>query len=86
MTLGSHITPLCRSHIEQANVVFCSAHPMIELWQKEMNPDVRSLQSLYAEGKDRRITYREMVDTMLSEVRAGKKVVGAFYGRPGVFA
>ncbi len=27
-----------------------------------------------------------MVDTMLSEVRLGKKVVGAFYGHPGVFA
>lgn len=86
MTLGSHITPLCRSHIEQADVVFCSAHPMHELWLKEMNTDVRSLQGLYTEGKDRRITYRQMVDTMLAEVRLGKKVVGAFYGHPGVFA
>lgn len=86
MTLGAHITPICRSHIEQADVVFCSAHPMMELWLKDMTPDVRSLQGLYAEGKDRRITYREMVDVMLAEVRAGKKVVGAFYGHPGVFA
>jgi uncharacterized protein YabN with tetrapyrrole methylase and pyrophosphatase domain len=86
MTLGAHITPICRSHIEQADVVFTSAHPMIKLWLKEMNPDVRTLQCLYAQGKDRRITYREMVDVMLTEVRAGKKVVGAFDGHPGVFA
>lgn len=86
MTLGAHISPVCRSHIEQADIVFCSAHPIMELWLKEMNTDVRSLQYLYAEGKDRRITYIEMVDAMMNEVRAGKKVVGAFYGHPGVFA
>jgi precorrin-6B methylase 1 len=86
MTLGAHISPICRSHIEQADVVFCSAHPVMELWLKEMNADVRSLQYLYKEGKDRRTTYIEMVEAMLREVRAGKKVVGAFYGHPGVFA
>ena len=32
MTLGAHITPICRSHIEQADVVFTSAHPMMEEW------------------------------------------------------
>lgn len=87
MTLGSHITPLSRSHIEQADVVFSSASDSyVELWIKEMNQDVRSLQPFYAEGKDRRQTYREMIDAMMTEVRAGKKVVGAFYGHPGVFA
>lgn len=87
MTLGSHISPLSRSHIEQADVVFCSvSDSYVELWIKEMNSNVRSLQSLYAQGKDRRQTYREMVEVMMREVRAGKKVVGAFYGHPGVFA
>ncbi|MDF2179410.1 SAM-dependent methyltransferase [Aliiglaciecola sp. CAU 1673] len=87
MTLGSHIAPLCRSYIEQADVVFCGvSNAIVEMWVKEMNPDVRSLQVHYQEGKDRRITYREMVEAMMTEVRAGKKVVGAFYGHPGVFA
>ena len=87
MTLGSHITPLSRSHIEQADVVFCSvSDSYVELWVKDMNKDVRSLQKYYAEGKDRRQTYREMIDAMMTEVRAGRKVVGAFYGHPGVFA
>jgi hypothetical protein len=87
ITLGSHISPLARSHIEQADVVFAGvADGIVELWLQRMHGDVRSLQPLYAHGKDRRQTYREMVDVMLAEVRAGKRVCGVFYGHPGVFA
>ena len=87
MTLGSHITPLARSHIEQADVVFVAVSDgIVEQWIEGMNADVRSLQPYYREGKSRLETYREMVEAMLAEVRAGKKVVGAFYGHPGVFA
>jgi precorrin-3B methylase len=87
MTLGSHITPLSRSHIEKSDVVFVGASDgIIELWVQQMHPDVRSLQPYYREGKSRMQTYREMVDAMLTEVRAGKNVCGAFYGHPGVFA
>jgi len=87
MTLGSHITPLARSYIEKADVVFTAlSDGIIELWLARMNPDVRSFQSLYQEGKSRADTYREMVEAMLSEVRCGKQVCGAFYGHPGVFA
>jgi hypothetical protein len=87
MTLGSHISPLSRSYIEQADIVFVGAsHHLVELWVKEMNPNVLSLQVCYAPGKDRRISYQEMVDMMMLQVRSGKKVVGAFYGHPGIFA
>jgi hypothetical protein len=87
MTLGSHLGPLARSHIEKADVVFAvMSDGLVEQWLSEMHPDVRSLQSLYREGKSRADTYREMVETMLTEVRAGKGVCGAFYGHPGVFA
>lgn len=87
MTLGSHLGPLARNQIETADVVFAAMSDGIaEQWLSQMHPDVRSLQPLYREGKSRRQTYREMVDTMLAEVRAGKKVCGAFYGHPGVFA
>jgi uncharacterized protein YabN with tetrapyrrole methylase and pyrophosphatase domain len=87
MTLGSHITPLARSYIEKADVVFTAlSDGIIELWMAKMNPNVRSFQALYREGKSRADTYREMVDAMLTEVRAGKQVCGAFYGHPGVFA
>lgn len=87
MTLGSHITPLSRSYIENADVVFtATSNGIVEQWLATMNKDVRSLQQFYREGKSRMTTYREMVDAMLAEVRAGKKVCGAFYGHPGVFA
>jgi siroheme synthase len=87
MTLGSHITPLARSYIEKADVVFTAlSDGVIELWLAKMNADVRSLQPLYKEGKPRTETYRQMVEVMLTEVRAGKQVCGAFYGHPGVFA
>ncbi|WP_206674648.1 SAM-dependent methyltransferase [Rheinheimera pleomorphica] len=87
ITLGSHISPLSRSYIEQADVVFVLvADGITEKWIEQMNADVRSLQPYYLEGKSRMITYREMVAAMLAEVTAGKNVVGAFYGHPGVFA
>jgi uncharacterized protein YabN with tetrapyrrole methylase and pyrophosphatase domain len=87
MTLGSHITPLSRSYIEKSDVVFAATSDgIVEAWLSSMNPDVRSLQPLYTPGKSRKETYRQMVDVMLAEVRAGKQVCGAFYGHPGVFA
>jgi Tetrapyrrole (Corrin/Porphyrin) Methylases len=87
MTLGSHITPLARSHIEKADLVFAAVSAgAMEVWLAKMNADVRSLQPYYREGKSRMQTYREMVDVMLAEVRGGKRVCGAFYGHPGVFA
>lgn len=87
MTLGSHLTPLARSYIEKSDVVFAATSDgIIELWLSQMHPDVRSLQPLYQDGKSRMDTYRQMVETLLTEVRAGKRVCGAFYGHPGVFA
>lgn len=87
MTLGSHLTPLARDYIQKAEVVFTAlSDGIIEMWIAGMNADVRSLQSFYREGKSRMQTYREMVEAMLTEVRAGKRVCAAFYGHPGVFA
>lgn len=87
MTLGSHLTPLARDHIEQADVVFAAlSDHIVEMWLQRMNPDVRSLQPYYAEGKPRSKTYQEWVDLMMAEVRAGKRVCGVFYGHPGIFA
>ncbi|MDX1571622.1 MAG: SAM-dependent methyltransferase [Xanthomonadales bacterium] len=87
MTLASHLTPLSRSHIETADVVFSlMSHGLVEKWLAEMHPDVRSLQPYYESGPDRLESYRRMIETMLVEVRRGLRVVGAFYGHPGVFA
>jgi len=87
MTLGSHITPLSRSYIEKADVVFVAAsNNIVEQWVEGMNENVRSMQQYYQEGLPRIKTYQKMVEVMMTEVRAGKKVCGAFYGHPGVFA
>ena len=87
MTLGAHISPISTSYIAQADVIFSLMSTGItERWVEEMHTDVRSLQPYYQEGKNRNITYNEMVEAILTEVRAGKKVVAAFYGHPGVFA
>ncbi|MCB1583301.1 MAG: SAM-dependent methyltransferase [Marinicella sp.] len=87
MTLGAHITPIAKTFIEQADVVFVSAsNRLVEEWVRTMNPNMVSLQSFYAEGKSRLNTYREMTQAILDKVREGKKVCGAFYGHPGVFA
>lgn len=87
ITLGAHISPVARSHIQHADVVFTGVSDgVVELWLQEMHKDVRSLQSLYGEGVPRMDTYRRMVETMLAEVRLGKRVCGVFYGHPGVFA
>ncbi|MGN2243832.1 SAM-dependent methyltransferase [Frateuria sp. GZRR33] len=87
MTLGSHLTPLARSHIEQADVVFAGlSDGIVEKWLERMHADVRSLQPYYREGKSRLKTYREWVELMMAQVRAGKRVCGVFYGHPGIFA
>lgn len=87
MMLGAHLTPRARRHIETADVVFVAvSDPLVEQWVQRMNADVRSLQPFYREGRSRHRTYADMVGAMLTEVRAGRTVCGAFYGHPGVFA
>ena len=87
MTLGSHLTPLARNCIEQADVVFAAlSDHLVELWLQRMHPDVRSLQPYYVEGKSRIKTYQEWVDLIMAEVRASKHVCAVFYGHPGIFA
>lgn len=87
MMLGAHLAPRARRTIETAEVVFVHASDaIVEQWVARMHPDVRSLQPHYAPGRPRREVYRSMVATILAEVRAGRRVCGAFYGHPGVFA
>jgi len=87
MMLGAHITPISKSYIETADVVFVLvSNGIVEQWIEGMNADVRSLQPFYNEGTSRLETYSGMVEAIMTEVRAGKKVCGVFYGHPGVFA
>lgn len=87
MMLGAHLTPRARGWLEGADAVWVAASdPLVEAWALSLNPNARSFQPLYAEGKPRQQTYREMLETLLAALRAGRRVVGAFYGHPGVFA
>ncbi|HET8899940.1 MAG TPA: SAM-dependent methyltransferase [Rhodanobacteraceae bacterium] len=88
MMLGAHLSPLARSHIEQADVVFAAVSDgIVEQWLERMHPDVRSLQPYYGKGdKSRMTTYREWVAVMMAEVRTGRRVCAVFYGHPGIFA
>lgn len=87
MLLGAHLAPRARQQIAQADVVFAAASDsIVELWLQDLRPDVVSLQPYYADGKSREDTYTQMVDAILVQVRRGRRVCGAFYGHPGVFA
>ncbi|MCM2680994.1 SAM-dependent methyltransferase [Echinimonas agarilytica] len=86
MRLAGHISPVSKSHLEKADVVFSAiSDGVTELWLQELHPNVISLQQYYQEGKSRKVTYQQMVDAMVSAVRDGHRVVGAFYGHAGVF-
>jgi len=87
MMVGAHMSPICQSHIEQADVVFvCVAEHYMEAWITSLNNNTVNLQSFYEDGKDRHETYAQMTNAMLNKVEQGQKVVGAFYGHPSVFA
>ena len=87
MTLGAHISPICKNHIEQADKVFLlMSNEFVEAWIASLNNNTESLQKYYQEGKSRHQTYKEMVEILVNEAKRGIKVVAAFYGHPGVFA
>lgn len=66
-------------------VLFLVADPLTAAWLRKTNQSAESLHVLYEIGKERHITYDEMVDRILSEVRKNQKVCAAFYGHPGIF-
>ena len=91
MRMAGQITPIALSYIETADVVVAAAgHQFTRKWLQEISKEYICLLGHYSacdeDGQNRRDTYRRMADTILAEVRAGKTVVAAFYGHPGIFA
>ena len=75
------------SRIKSAEKVFVLApDPVARYWILTLNSNAESLAYLYAEGKDRGETYREMVERITDAVRAGLRVCAVSYGHPGVAA
>jgi len=82
-----HMTLVSQTFLQRADVVFgVMPNSTVDEWIKENNPNYINLQEYYAYGKARSLTYVEMANAILDEVRAGKDVCFALYGHPGVFA
>lgn len=84
--LGRHMSPRCESEIRLADVVMCLVDPFALAMIQAQRPDAINLGEFYADGKDRRDSYREIDAAIMAQVRAGKRVCAVFYGHPGVFA
>jgi uncharacterized protein YabN with tetrapyrrole methylase and pyrophosphatase domain len=68
-------------------VLYIISDPIAEEMIRLLNPTgAESLTSFHAENKPRLNTYNEMIERVLSCVRAGEMVCMAAYGHPGVFA
>ena len=82
----SQFTLEAQSCIREADMVYISvADPVTVKWIQEQNKNHFDLYQYYANDKPRIITYAQMTERMLMDVRAGKYVVSVFYGHPGVF-
>jgi precorrin-2 methylase len=82
----SHLTLEAVGQIKNANVVFYHANSGVTAsYLRRLNANTVDLYEYYGEGKVRNITYVQMAELMLREVRAGKSVAGVFHGHPGYF-
>jgi hypothetical protein len=82
----SHFTLEAQAHIQQADIVlYAAADPVTDIWLEKQNPNSFDLYQYYGNDKSRIITYVQMIERILAEVRAGKYVCALFYGHPGVF-
>jgi len=76
-----------KAHIEQADkVYYLVSNPTAIRWLEQLNATSESLYSTYEIGKPRMISYKEMIERILSSVRQRLNVCAAFYGHPGIFA
>ncbi len=84
-SLVTQTTPEALAAMQRADKLFhVVAEPAAAVWMNSLNPSAESLAVHYREGKPRRETYREIVDSVLAHVRLGKKVCVALYGHPTV--
>lgn len=86
ITAIAHLTLETIGYIMAADVVFYHANSGVTATHiRELNPNTIDLYQYYGEGKQRTITYVQMAELMLREVRRGQSVVGLFHGHPGYF-
>lgn len=86
MLIAGQVTQEALSAMESAEKLYFLVTDIVtSRWLGQLNPTAESLYDCYADGKPREKSYAEMVDRILTSVRAGRSVVAAFYGHPGIF-
>jgi Tetrapyrrole (Corrin/Porphyrin) Methylases len=86
ITAIAHMTSETIGHIRNADVIFYHVTSGVVATQiREINPNAVDLYAYYGEGKTRTVTYIQMAELMLREVRRGRYVLGLFHGHPGFF-
>jgi hypothetical protein len=81
-----HMTLDARAWIASADEVhYVTSDPITENVIRGLKPEAQSLSRFYKIGHPRHDTYEQMTQSMLAGARAGRTVVAAFYGHPGVF-
>jgi uncharacterized protein YabN with tetrapyrrole methylase and pyrophosphatase domain len=83
--VAAHMTPESMAYCRKADKLFYVVDSVAEVWLAQLNPSAESLAVHYAPGKPRFVTYEEMVERILGEVRSGQRICVALYGHPGVF-
>jgi len=82
----SQMTTETLAYIRHADIVFYHATNGVTATEiRRLNSNAVDLYEYYGEDKKRRITYIQMAELMLREVRSGLDVVGIFHGHPGYF-
>jgi len=72
-------------HIKRAeHLLYLAGDPATAIWLRQLNATAEDLSDCYAEGTPRPVSYGRMADRIMARVGAGRRVVAAFYGHPGV--
>jgi hypothetical protein len=86
ITAVAHLSLEAIGHIKCADVIFYHVNSGVTASRiRQLNPNAVDVYAYYGEGKRRRITYIQIAELMLREVRRGLRVAGVFHGHPGLF-
>lgn len=83
----AQLTPAASAAIAAADsVLHMVVDPVTVRRIEGLNSSARTLNDHYAPGKDRRVTYAEIVEEVVTRVRGGERICLVLYGHPGFFA
>ena len=85
ITVSGQMTLVTQSIIQNADIVLSVVTQSALVNLQQLNTNTVCMRHFYEKEKSRLHTYRQMKQCIIDEVIAGKRVVAAFYGHPGVF-